>query len=156
MRTNRISFLAPLPRGTYLDRMSNSPIERWSIQALVTLVPGSNERRWRDEYIPKLVAAGALIQDAEAWLGRATEIEAVLLERFPHEPIGIETQRGSELHQLLGWLRILADHSTYPYASIALATGAVSAALHLVTATPLLVLGVGLLAGRIARQFEPR
>lgn len=107
-------------------------------------MPGSTRRLWRTQYVPALIARGALAGDGNGWLGRQFEIERALLGASGH----------TELHRWLYWLTTLGQHATYPNAAIALATGGTSWALHLVTAVPLLMLGAGLLAGRIARRWE--
>jgi len=148
-----ILFLVALRHDAYLFRMTaKHPIERWTMTDLVELVPGSTPARWKRDYLPKLVARGTLVADVDAWLGRLGEIEAALLERPRDKQAHGPTETG--LHAALAWLRTLRAHATYPNAAIALAIGVTSMPLDWSASTPLIVLGTGLLAGRVAKGFE--
>jgi hypothetical protein len=140
-------------RSAYLFRMAaKHPIERWTMTDLLALVPGTTSGCWKRDYLPKLLARRILVADRDAWLGRRGEIEAALLERQYDMRAGDETEAG--LHSALAWLRTLRAHATYPNAAITLAIGVTSALVNWGVSAPLIVLGMGLLAGRIAKDFE--
>lgn len=117
-------------------------------------MPGSTASCWQRNYIPRLVADGVLVADTDGWLGRWAEIEAALLKRSPTSDVAA-FKDAPNLDRILAWLRVLAASATYPTAATALATGTVSLAFNLVIAIPLLVVGAGLLAGRVAKALEP-
>lgn len=54
-------------------------VRRWQLHDLVGLVPGSSPKVWRTDYVPSLIAAGALHKRGRGWLGRRSDIEAALL-----------------------------------------------------------------------------
>jgi len=126
---------------------------RWTIKELIALTPHSSQAAWERLYLPQLVDRGTLIPRDQGWVGHRAAIEAALTNLEDQERAeSVITSAGVQL--CFSWLRLIEANATYPRAAIALATGGMSAALNWGASGPLLVLGAGLLAGRLARYVE--